>query len=67
MDGEESWEIGSRYVRQTVLFDANNDIAARHTSERLMLERIAGVWPDVAGLFFAKLPRASAPKYAICG
>ncbi|CAE7732699.1 Kcnh5 [Symbiodinium sp. CCMP2592] len=29
VDWEESWEIGSRYVRQTVLFDANNDVAAR--------------------------------------
>ena len=29
VDLEESWEIGSRYVRQTMLFDANNDIAAR--------------------------------------
>ena len=30
---QESWEIGSRYVRQTVLFDANNDIAAWRISD----------------------------------
>jgi len=57
VDWEESWEIGSRYVRQTVLFDANNDVVAEFRVAQRLAPAFTNMCTDCDVELFLVLPR----------